>query len=214
DITDLTEESFCQTLLEQDLSLPTAKALTAAISGLSPFGAKEVVRKAGLAPEDTLEFLGQSHYQALWQGLAELGEAKQKGSWQPVLLHLGEKPYDYYALPLQGVPPEEQTFYPTMSQTLDCFYSVTEANHTLENRQRDLVKAIHTEVARLEKKIALQQEDLAKAEAADAYRLGGELLTTYLGQIEKGMAQISLPSFEDPTKFVDLKLDPTLSPMD
>ena len=170
--------------------------------------------RAGLEPTTAIEFLGESHYQSLWQSLTEIRHAHAKGVWQPVLLHLDAKPYDYYALPLTGAAPGEQQFYATMGQALDQFYQITESDHRLESRRRELVKAIHNEVSRLEKKIALQQEDLDKAEAAETYRQAGDLLTTYLYQLEKGMSEVTLPSFEDPQKTVTLQLDPRVSPMD
>lgn len=211
---ELQEETFHAALLNQEFTLPVAKALTAAVAGLSPFLAKELVARAGLDEMTTLEYLGEYDYCRLWQALAEIARIRSTGEYQPVILHLQGKPYDFAAIALVGLDTAEQRFYPTISSALDDFYLVREEQSRLESKQRELLKRVNTEIQRLIKKIALQEEDLAAAEAAEKYREAGELLTTYLYKIEKGMNRIALPHFLDPEKLVEISLDPRLAPMD
>lgn len=211
---ELQEEAFREALLAQEFTLPLAKALTAAVSGLSPFLARELVARAGLKEMTTVEYLGEYDYHRLWQALAEIVRIRAAGEYQPVVLHLQGKPYDFAAIALVGVDTAEQHFYPTISAALDDFYQVREEQSRLESKQRELLKRVNTEIQRLVKKIALQEEDLAAAEAAEKYREAGELLTTYLYKIEKGMERIALPHFFEPEKLVEISLDPRLAPMD
>jgi len=211
---DLTEEAFQEALLGQEISITVPKALTAAVAGISPFLAREITARAGLTNDETLEFLGEYQYSRLWQAIQGILAARRDHEYQPVLLHLSGTPYDFAALPLASAAPEEQTFCTSISQALDNFYRIREEAGRLESRQRELLKQVNTEVQRLVKKIALEEEELATAEAAEKYREAGELLTTYLYKIEKGMTDIELPDFCDPEKNIYIELDSRLSPMD
>ncbi len=211
---DLTEDAFREALLAQELTLTVPKALTAAMAGISPFLAREIAARAGLSQNDTLEFLGETQYSYLWQAIQGILAARRDNEYQPVLLHLAGVPYDFAALPLTGVAPEEQSFCASISQALDDFYRIREEAGRLESRQRELLKQVNAEVQRLVKKIALEEEELSTAEAAEKYREAGELLTTYLYKVEKGMENIDLPDFCDPDKMIHIQLDGRLSPMD
>ncbi|PWG53024.1 NFACT RNA binding domain-containing protein [Ligilactobacillus salivarius] len=102
--------------------------------------------------------------------------------------------------------------FTTLSEMLDVFY------HTKANRDRvqqqggQLLHIIRKNLQRNKKKLKKLSNELKATENADEYRIKGEVLTTYLYQIKRGMTKITLPNFYDNNKEITISLSNQLSP--
>lgn len=102
--------------------------------------------------------------------------------------------------------------FTTLSKMLDVFY------HTKANRDRvqqqggQLLHVIRKNLQRNKKKLKKLSNELKATENADEYRIKGEVLTTYLYQIKRGMTKITLPNFYDNNKEITISLSNQLSP--
>lgn len=102
--------------------------------------------------------------------------------------------------------------FTTLSEMLDIFY------HTKANRDRvqqqggQLLHVIRKNLQRNKKKLKKLSNELKATENADEYRIKGEVLTTYLYQIKRGMTKIVLPNFYDNNKEITISLSNQLSP--
>ncbi|MBE7387617.1 NFACT RNA binding domain-containing protein [Ligilactobacillus salivarius] len=102
--------------------------------------------------------------------------------------------------------------FTTLSEMLDVFY------HTKANRDRvqqqggQLLHVIRKNLQRNKKKLKKLSNELKATENADEYRIKGEVLTTYLYQIKRGMTKITLPNFYDNNKETTISLSNQLSP--
>lgn len=102
--------------------------------------------------------------------------------------------------------------FTTLSEMLDIFY------HTKANRDRvqqqggQLLHVIRQNLQRNKKKLKKLSNELKATENADEYRIKGEVLTTYLYQIKRGMTKIALPNFYDNNKEITISLSNQLSP--
>lgn len=102
--------------------------------------------------------------------------------------------------------------FTTLSEILDVFY------HTKANRDRvqqqggQLLHVIRKNLQRNKKKLKKLSNELKATENADEYRIKGEVLTTYLYQIKRGMTKITLPNFYDNNKEITISLSNQLSP--
>ncbi|MDD2568900.1 MAG: NFACT RNA binding domain-containing protein [Clostridia bacterium] len=213
----ITAENLQIILLEKasdNLSISIQRLISKAIAGLSPFLVKEIIYRSGLTTETAVEFMGEYEYTALWRSFAQIKQIRNIGSFEPVLLKANNTYYDYAAIKLIQVPEAEQEPCPTISTALDAYYSITQTNNLFKARQNNLLKLINNEHQRLAKKIALQESDLAETVAAKKYKEAGELLTTYMYLLEKGMQNITLNSFYKEEEEIKIKLLPELSPMD
>ena len=77
---------------------------------------------------------------------------------------------------------------------------------------RDLERLIQQNQKRLSRTIKKVEGDLAKAQAATAYRRHGELLQSAYGKVPRGAKQVEVPNYYDPDQApVLIALDPTLS---
>ncbi|MDN4833423.1 NFACT RNA binding domain-containing protein [Ligilactobacillus salivarius] len=102
--------------------------------------------------------------------------------------------------------------FTTLSEMLDVFY------HTKANRDRvqqqggQLLHVIRKNLQRNKKKLKKLSNELKATENADEYRIKGEVLTTYLYQIKRGMTKIALPNFYDNNKEITISLSNQLFP--
>lgn len=102
--------------------------------------------------------------------------------------------------------------FSTLSEMLDVFY------HTKANRDRvqqqggQLLHVIRKNLQRNKKKLKKLSNESKATENADEYRIKGEVLTTYLYQIKRGMTKITLPNFYDNNKEITISLSNQLSP--
>lgn len=102
--------------------------------------------------------------------------------------------------------------FTTLSEMLDVFY------HTKANRDRvqqqggQLLHVIRKNLQRNKKKLKKLSNELKATENADEYRIKGEVLTTYLYQIKRGMTKTTLPNFYDNNKEITISLSNQLSP--
>jgi len=187
-------------------------ALRHNLSGLSPFLAEEITARAGLDKQTTVEILGAYEYDKLYQAIANLSEIINTNSWQPQLLAAGGRLYDFSPLTLYGTSKEEQIPTASLFKALDTFYHFKDEENRFNSLKDSLQKIIHTRLDKINKKISLQEQELAEAEASDIYRIYGDLLTANLFQLTKGLAEITLPNFYDNNEAITIPLLPNLSP--
>lgn len=61
-------------------------------------------------------------------------------------------------------------------------------------------------------KLKKLQKTLKAADSADDYRIKGEILTTYLREVERGMTEVTLPNFYDNNEPLKITLSNQISP--
>jgi len=82
----------------------------------------------------------------------------------------------------------------------------------LRERATALVRALKKLRQRLERKLEAIRGDLADAERGPEARRAGEALLTYLHQVPKRAARVTLPDPADPSRTLELELDAALTP--
>ena len=109
---------------------------------------------------------------------------------------------------------EEDTLqhYPTLSEMLDNYYAQKAQQDRSKELAGQVIKVIKNELKKDRRKVKKFNQQLADADAADRYRIRGEILTTYLGKLKPGMKEITLPNFYDDNNPLKIKLAPELSP--
>ena len=76
-----------------------------------------------------------------------------------------------------------------------------------------MVRLLKTHVERCEKKLSLQEEELAGAARMEEYRIMGEVLNANLYDLKKGMREAVLPNWYDPAGGkITIPLDERLTP--
>lgn len=213
-----------ETLAVQDLQVlidrspaerPLRQILVEEILGVSPFLAAEVLSRAGLAPETTAGAISPEETPAraekIHSALDELYRQVKTGEIHPYCYEKNRQAEDFF--PYRPLSLPEATLVPAVSinQAVASTLDQRESQEELAARRRDLLKIITRARKKSERKAEKQQEELARAEDADLWRIYGELLTAYRHQVPRGASQVELVNYYDPEgKTVTIPLDPAL----
>ena len=163
-----------------------------------------------------MEQLGEYELSRLYQQLRELRRVMEQEDYHCCLLRDAQGRYLDFRRPAarpvaartgDGLPFHERSAgRPCTGQR--------EEEQLFQRRSQALAKALRKHQLRLDKKIGLQQADLAQCEAADAYKEAADLLAAYQWSLSKGQDQAELQSFADPQQTMIVALDPALTPQE
>ena len=109
----------------------------------------------------------------------------------PTLLSRDGAPWDFTFFPVaQYGPLVECTPFPSFSELLDRFYEQREHLERVKQRGQDLIRSVTTARDRTARKIAHQEQELAATQDRERLRELGDILTSNLYQMERGMARL------------------------
>ena len=182
---------------------PLHKALASSVSGLSNPTAKELAFR--VAHCDLPEAAAR---------LADLLARLPEMAAPRVLLDDMGDAQDVFAFPYLSQAPDMQREYDTLSNALERYFGARDAQDRINQKSASMVRLLKSHIERCEKKLALQEEELASAARMEEYRLMGEILNANLWQLRKGMQQAELPNFYDENGGsivipLDIQLTPT-----
>lgn len=99
------------------------------------------------------------------------------------------------------------------NELLDEFFTVKDKQDRLLNRSTDLQKLISTNIDRCNNKSKKLKNILEECAEKEKYRINGDLLTSYIYMIKKGLKEISLLNFySDKEEYLTIKLDENKTP--
>lgn len=102
--------------------------------------------------------------------------------------------------------------YDTLSELLDNFYETKARLDRVREQGGQLIKVAKSELKKNKNKKKKLEKTLDNTKYADEYRIKGEIITTYLYKIQKGMTKISLPNFYDNGNEIDISISNQLTP--
>ena len=178
------------------------KLLLDSFTGLSPLVARELAFRAG----------GDS--EKLAAELEKLGKAVEENHFTAYLLVREGKPVDFTFLPVLQYGPETESIpRESFSALLDDFFSDRESAERVRQRGQDLVKSVTSARDRTARKLGNQARELEATKNRERLRELGDILTSNLHLMEKGMSTFRTMDFYDPEGGeVDIPLDPLLTP--
>ena len=131
---------------------------------------------------------------------------------EPVLIEDQQGKQRFEAFPPLDPTGLTITHFATLSELLDGYYAAKAEHDRTKELAGQVLKVVNNELKKDKRKVKKLNQELADAESADDYRIRGELLTTYLGQLKAGMTEIELPNFYDENRPLQIQLAPELSP--
>lgn len=187
--------------LENPTQKEPEKLLMDTFTGLSPLIAREIAFRAGGA-------------EGLFGALLKLRNDVNENNFTPYLLVREGKPADFSFLPILQYGPETESIrQESFSAMLDGFYERREAAERVKQRGQDLVKTVTNARDRTARKLANQEKELAATLDREKLREQGDIITSNLHAMEKGMTVLKAMNFYDPEcREIEIKLDPLLTP--
>ena len=208
----VTEEEFAALAAAAGEGAPADQWLVRTVNGLSPLVARELTFRACGSTDAPVT----GHTAALWSAFAAWRNTVNEKHFTPAMLKRSGVPMDFTYLHVgqYGGAAEEET-YTSFSRLLDDFYEKREQAERVKQKGQDLVKTASNGAARLRRKIAAQEQELAESKNRDKWRVYGELITANLYRMERGMSRLTAQNYYDPDcADVDIPLDVRLSPQE
>lgn len=122
-----------------------------------------------------------------------------------------EKSLQFVPFPWETVTGTAKHFE-SLSTMLDAYYEGKSERDRVQQQAGIVLRVIHNELKKNKTKIKKQQAELAAADQADEFKVKGELLTTYMHQIERGMTGIELPNYYENNEPMQIQLSNQLNP--
>ena len=204
----LTEEK----LYERMSAIPDARlsrALADTITGLSRGAAEELACRV-LQPGETQP----SDLKDACRRIADFLKRLPSMADPRVLVNENGEAEDVFPMIYLSRPTENQRPYKTLSEALEVYFGSRDARERLSQKSAAMVRMLKSQLERCQRKLAIQQEELASAERMEEYRRMGEAINANLYQLKKGMTEAELPDWNDPeggtlTVPLDIRLTPS-----
>ena len=101
----------------------------------------------------------------------------------------------------------------TLGEMLDMYFAERDRLEHIHQRARDITNLISNAIARTERKLAIQRSALADSEQGEQYKRWGDLITSNLYRLERGMSSFTaVDYYDDSCPEIEVKLDTRLSP--
>lgn len=181
---------------ESDKSLMTAKFLQSQLMGL---GRDSAIELASLIEKDQ-----RKPFQVIQDFCAGFENPN------PTLVVQEDKQH-FLAFPYTTISGEE-SHYDDLSALLTAYYAEKSKHDYVRQVGNAIIQVVEKNLSHQHKRLANLNQDLEKSSKADTFQLKGELLTTFLYQIEKGQTEVTLANYYDNDQPITISLDPALTP--
>lgn len=188
-----------------------ADGLLHSFSGLSPLLCREVAYQAA---GDVDARLCQVEPETLAAVLCRLLARIEQADFIPCLLLKDDQPKDFTCFPVRQYEGyfqiQERTSF---SALLDEFYARRETKERMSAKSSGLHRSVVSARERTMRRMTVQKKELADAENRDTLRIFGDLITSNIHQMHKGMDRIAVVNYYDEAEGkVEIPLDPLLTP--
>ncbi len=188
-----------------------SSSVLSTLQGVSPLTSREL---SGENAELYTDEVSDKGFEALASAVDNLRKQVISGKALPFMLkdETG-KPVDFSFMPIRQygtkyVAEEKES----LSNLLDDFYFECDRLDRTRQKAQDLVKFLNSAIARISKKISLQQAELKQCADKETLRISAELINANLYRLEKGAPFYDLENYYDENKILRIKADPAKSP--
>ncbi len=191
---------------------PCDKYLVSAYIGLSPLIAREIVFRTAKHPA---AYIGEVDANNLFINFEAIYRNVSKGNFVPtILLDSQGKVLEYsfceiFQYGSSAVSKKLDSF----SLLLDEYYGKKDLADRIRQKSQDILKLLTNASARINKKAELQRRDLADCKEKDKYRSYGDLITSSIYLLKKGMTTVKVIDYsKEDMPEVEISLEVNLTP--
>lgn len=212
---EVTKEVFVD-ILKKDVASGLTNAgdkyLISKYSGLSPLTAREIVYRATKSTSTPINLCDPT---ALWFAFSTMYDTVKNRNFSPCLItDKSGKVIDFSFYEIRQYNPDAIVKkYENISELLDTFYSQRDKNERIKRRGQDILRLLTNAQTRIYKKTELQLSSLEESKKLDVFKLYGDLITSNMYMLKKGMKNVSLVNyFDSGMPKIDIVLDERYTP--
>ena len=194
---------------------PIFKALYSKFLGVSPVVAKEICFRANIDKNILINEISYDDIYKIYKEFYNLFKSIKDNVYNPsmVIDESIDKVLDFSCINLSQFSNLSVISDDSMSKVLENYYSTKDIKDRIHQRSSDLRKSISIKLDRLYNKLNKQEKELIESENAEIYKVKGELITSYIYMIEKGMESVEVANFYDPEyKNITISLNTNFTP--
>lgn len=190
-------KSFINTLREFDGSI--SKGIYSKFLGISPSVANEICHRANLNPNDKAKDKTRDELSILYRIFSDLFTKIKNNKYDPCIVidENIDKVMDFSCINLSFLDGNKFIKNDSISQVIEDYYKTKDFKDRVHQKTSDLRKSISIKLDRLYHKQKKIEKELIDADNADEFKIKGELLTSYIYMIKKGMESIEVANFYD-----------------
>ena len=191
------------------------KGIYSKFLGISPVIAKEICFRANVDENTLINEISSNDINKVYTEFNNLFRDISNNTYNPsmVIDESIDKVLDFSCINLSQFSHLSIINDDSMSKILENYYATKDIKDRIHQRSSDLRKSISIKLDRLYNKLNKQEKELIDSENADIYKVKGELITSYIYMIEKGMESIEVSNFYDPEyKNIKISLNKNLTP--
>lgn len=212
-ITNISLNSFVDTLSSFDG--PIFKAIYSKFLGISPVIAKEICFRANIDENLLVSEISSDDISKIYKEFHNLFKYIKDNVYNPCMVidTSIDKVLDFSCINLSLFSNLSIINDDSISKILENYYATKDIKDRIHQRSSDLRKSISIKLDRLYNKLNKQEKELIESENADIYKIKGELITSYIYMIEKGMESVEVANFYDPEyKNIKISLNTNFTP--
>lgn len=207
DALQLTEGEF-RTLLAENGDMPFEKFLVSKCYAFSPAIAREIAYLASGRTDATVQELSPDR---LWHCFSLVTAAIREKRFTPCAVYDQERGVEYAYLPLTQYTGMELRTKESFSELLLSYFAEKEEAVNLRSYASDILKTVRTHLAREQRKLVSQQQELSECEKREELRKTGDLIMANLYRLKSGDQHVLVTDYETGQE-IALTLDSRLSP--
>lgn len=129
---------------------------------------------------------------------------------KPTLSEKSNNKLDFSAFPYQI--DVKNKYFDSLSNLLDAYFKDNSQRERVREQGATLIHVIKNQLKKNRNKLKKLTKELKETDKADGYRVKGEILTTYLYKVNRGMTSVELENFYDNNAPIKIDLSNQLSP--
>jgi len=182
--------------------------------GISPLISRELAWRAGGRTDIRLHRMGETGRKKLLDELEQLLYDVRNNNFTPFVIKRENKPSDFTFMSIgqyEGLARTETA--PSFGRMLDDFYAARETMERVRQQGQDMIRTVTNARDRTARKLGLQEQELEATKDRERLREMGDIITSNLHAMSKGMARLKTYNFYDPEGAeIEIPLDPLLTP--
>lgn len=211
DVRDCDGKTFVEMCSNAEPSQKIEKLITSRFMGISSGNAREISWRAAGATDARIEDVSAEQ---LWKALSDAVMSAFSGGTPSMYTDAEGKLVDYSYLKLSKYAGNITVVeYPSFGELLDDFYGKKSNVERIHQKASDVFRLLSNAESRVNKKMALQREELDECARGDEYKLFGDLLIANLYALKRGDSEARVCNYYDETApMITIPLDTRLSP--
>lgn len=197
-------------------SMPTKiqQAIYKSYNGISPILASEICNRANIDSSLNTEEILDIQINDLYNSFNYIIKLNNNEDFKPqIIYNENETLLDFTVFDFTIFKSLDKKSFSSISELLEFFYKSKDLTYRLNQKSQDLKRLISQNIERCSKKKDMQQKTLKDIENRDELKLYGELITSNIYAIKKGMTSVKLNNFySENYEEIEIRLDPNLTP--